>query len=70
VLTAEQRKRIRGNNQSVEVFTSLLWAVVYNYAYVARATTPGIFIAAPAGAEEMYQPENFGRSASDKVIIE
>jgi alpha-2-macroglobulin len=57
-------------DERVEAFTSLLWEGVYNYAYVARATTPGNFIVPPAKAEEMYQPETFGRSASDKVIIE
>lgn len=57
-------------DERVEAFTSLLWEGVYNYAYVALATTPGVFIAPPARAEEMYQPETFGRSASDRVIIE
>ena len=57
-------------DESVEAFSSLLWEGVYNYSYVARATTPGIFIAPPAKAEEMYEPETFGRSGSDKVIIE
>jgi alpha-2-macroglobulin len=37
---------------------------------VARATTPGTFVAPPAKAEEMYHPEVFGRSASDWVIVE
>ncbi len=53
-----------------EAFTSLLWDGVYEYSYVARATTPGTFIAPPAKAEEMYSPEVFGRSASDVVIVE
>lgn len=57
-------------DERVEAFTSLLWEGVYSYAYVARATTPGIFIVPPARAEEMYQPEVFGRSATDRVIIE
>jgi alpha-2-macroglobulin len=57
-------------DERVEAFTSLLWEGVYNYAYVARATTPGKFVVPPAKAEEMYQPETFGRSASDSVIIE
>ena len=39
------------------------------YVYYARATTPGEFIVPPAKAEEMYFPETFGRSASDKVVI-
>ncbi len=53
-----------------EAFTSLLWEGVYHYSYVARATTPGEFVVPPAKAEEMYTPEVFGRSASDRVIVE
>jgi uncharacterized protein YfaS (alpha-2-macroglobulin family) len=43
---------------------------VHSYSYVARATTPGTFVVPPAKAEEMYQPETFGRSSSAKVIVE
>ena len=57
-------------DERAEAFTSLLWEGVYNYAYVARATTPGTFVVPPTKAEEMYHPETFGRSASDKVIVE
>jgi hypothetical protein len=53
-----------------EAFTSLLWDGVYEYTYIARATTPGTFVVPPAKAEEMYSPEVFGRSASDVVIVE
>jgi len=53
-----------------EAFTAYLRDGVYNYSYVARATTPGEFVVPPAKAEEMYAPEVFGRSASDKVIVE
>jgi uncharacterized protein YfaS (alpha-2-macroglobulin family) len=37
---------------------------------VARATTPGEFVAPPARAEQMYEPETFGRSSTDRVVIE
>ncbi len=57
-------------DERVEAFTSLLWDGVYNYSYVARATTPGMFIAPPAKAEEMYHPETFGRGATDRVVVE
>jgi uncharacterized protein YfaS (alpha-2-macroglobulin family) len=57
-------------DERVEAFTSLLWEGVYNYSYVARATTPGVFIVPPTKAEEMYHPETFGRGASDRVVIE
>jgi uncharacterized protein YfaS (alpha-2-macroglobulin family) len=52
-----------------EAFTSLLWDGVYQYTYIARATTPGTFIVPPAKAEEMYSPDVFGRSSSDWVIV-
>ena len=57
-------------DQRAEAFTSLLWEGVYDYTYVARATTPGTFVVPPAKAEEMYSPEVFGRSGSDRVIVE
>ncbi len=57
-------------DERAEVFTSLLWDGVYEYSYIARATTPGQFVVPPAKAEEMYSPEVFGRSASDTVIVE
>jgi hypothetical protein len=56
-------------DERAEAFTSLLWDGVYEYTYVARATTPGTFVVPPAKAEEMYSPEVFGRSSSDIVIV-
>jgi uncharacterized protein YfaS (alpha-2-macroglobulin family) len=56
-------------DQRAEAFTTYLWDGVYTYSYVARATTPGEFVVPPAKAEEMYSPEVFGRSASDRVVI-
>ena len=52
-----------------EAFTSLLSAGTYDYTYLARATTPGIFVVPPTKAEEIYAPETFGRSASDTVVV-
>ncbi|KAA3645374.1 MAG: hypothetical protein DWQ07_12970 [Chloroflexi bacterium] len=57
-------------DERVEAFTTLLWDGVYEYTYVARATTPGTFVVPPAKAEEMYSPEVFGRSGSDWVVVE
>jgi len=57
-------------DERAEAFTPLLWEGVYEYSYVARATTPGTFVVPPARAEEMYSPEVFGRSASDRVTVE
>jgi uncharacterized protein YfaS (alpha-2-macroglobulin family) len=57
-------------DERAEAFASLLWAGVYRYSYVARATTPGTFVVPPAKAEEMYSPEVFGHSSSARVIVE
>ena len=52
-----------------EAFTSFLSAGFYAFHYTARATTPGAFVVPPATAEEMYAPETFGRTATDRVLI-
>jgi len=57
-------------DERVEAFASLLWEGVHEYRYVARATTPGTFVVPPTKAEEMYAPETFGRSRTDRVIVE
>lgn len=57
-------------DERVEAFASLLRSGVHELSYVARATTPGRFVVPPAKAEEMYAPETFGRSASDRVTID
>jgi len=57
-------------DERAEAFTSLLWEGVYDYTYVARATTPGTFVVPPTKAEEMYHPETFGRSSTDRVVVE
>jgi uncharacterized protein YfaS (alpha-2-macroglobulin family) len=56
-------------DERVEAFASLLWDGVYDYTYVARATTPGDFVVPPPKAEEMYDPETFGRGAADRVVV-
>ena len=57
-------------DERAEAFTPYLWAGVYQYSYMARATTPGAFVAPPAKAEEMYAPETFGRSGTDWIVVE
>ena len=57
-------------DERAEAFTSLLWEGAYEYVYICRATTPGQFVVPPTKAEEMYAPETFGRSGSDRVTVE
>ena len=37
--------------------------------YVARATTPGVFVRPPAHAEEMYNPALQGRSDGGRFVV-
>ncbi len=53
----------------VVLFADRLPAGVYEYTYLARATTLGRFVVAPVKAEEMYHPETFGRSATTVVEV-
>jgi uncharacterized protein YfaS (alpha-2-macroglobulin family) len=57
-------------DERVEAFARQVWAGVHTYRYVARATTPGSFVVPPAKAEEMYHPETFGRTGTDRVIVD
>ncbi len=49
-------------DERVVYFATVLWPGTYTLAYVARATTPGVFVRPPAHAEEMYNPAVNGRS--------
>ena len=52
-----------------EAFATYLQGGVYDYSYLAKATTDGTFVAPPARAEQIYAPETFGRGASDRVVV-
>ncbi|CAM4840593.1 unnamed protein product, partial [Rotaria magnacalcarata] len=57
-------------DERAEAFRSILWPGVYEWSHVMRATCAGTFITPTAKAEEMYSPENFGRCATEMVIID
>ena len=40
------------------------------FTYVVRATTAGTFRTAPARAEEMYEPEVFGRTPTAVITVQ
>ncbi|WP_394832405.1 hypothetical protein LVJ94_38430 [Pendulispora rubella] len=63
-----QHENMRDNR--VEAFATLVWDGVHPYTYVARATTPGTYVVPPPKAEEMYNPETFGRGPGDRLIVE
>ena len=54
----------------VLLFADSLPAGVHHYEYLARAVTPGSFVVGPLRAEEMYNPEVFGRTGVIDFTVE
>jgi uncharacterized protein YfaS (alpha-2-macroglobulin family) len=61
--------RVERHDDRVLLFATRLAEGEHVFSYVARATTAGTFRTAPAHAEEMYEPEVFGRTATDVVTV-
>jgi uncharacterized protein YfaS (alpha-2-macroglobulin family) len=53
----------------VVLFSDRLPSGVYEYTYLARATTLGTFVVPPLKASEMYHPEVFGRNGTAIVEV-
>ncbi|MBU1535886.1 hypothetical protein KKF84_11245, partial [Myxococcota bacterium] len=51
------------------IFWNRMPAGTYSYSYYARSTTLGRFITPPMKAQELYEPENFGRTGTDIVHV-
>jgi alpha-2-macroglobulin len=68
--TSNDWQHIEMRDNRSEAFSMHLAEGTHHFAYTARATIPGTFVAAPAKAEEMYSPETFGRSAGTTVVVE
>lgn len=60
---------IERHDDRVQLFATRLAEGEHTFSYLVRATTAGTFITAPAHAEEMYEPEVFGRTGSVTVEV-
>jgi uncharacterized protein YfaS (alpha-2-macroglobulin family) len=60
---------VERHDDRIQLFATRLSEGVHTFIYVARATTAGSFRTAPAHAEEMYEPEVFGRTATAVIEI-
>jgi len=60
---------VERHDDRVQLFATRLAEGHHEFSYVVRATTAGAFRTAPAHVEEMYEPEVFGRTASDVVDV-
>lgn len=56
-------------DDEVRLYADYMPPGIHTYRYVARATTPGTYTHPPATAEEMYEPENFGRTGAEVFTV-
>ena len=61
---------VQRHDDRVELFATRLSEGRHQFTYVARAITAGTFRTAPARAEEMYEPEVFGRTATAVITVQ
>jgi uncharacterized protein YfaS (alpha-2-macroglobulin family) len=61
--------RVERHDDRVELFATRLSEGRHTFSYIVRATTAGTFRTAPARAEEMYEPEVFGRTATAVIEV-
>jgi uncharacterized protein YfaS (alpha-2-macroglobulin family) len=61
---------VERHDDRVHLFATRLSEGVHEFSYIARATTAGTFRTAPAHAEEMYEPEVFGRTATATIEVQ
>ena len=61
--------RVERHDDRVLLFATRLGEGQHVFSYLARATPAGTFRTAPAHAEEMYEPEVFGRTPTDLVTV-
>jgi uncharacterized protein YfaS (alpha-2-macroglobulin family) len=57
------------DDAEVRLYADYMPPGVHRFRYVARATTPGTFDHPPTTAEEMYEPENFGRTSGGTFVV-
>jgi alpha-2-macroglobulin len=60
---------VERHDDRIQLFATRLSEGLHTFLYIVRATTAGSFRTAPAHAEEMYEPEVFGRTATAVIEI-
>ena len=60
---------VERHDDRVLVFATRLSEGHHEFSYVVRATTAGVFVTAPARAEEMYEPEVLGRTSTQTIEV-
>ena len=61
---------VERHDDRIQLFATRLDEGRHEFSYIVRATTAGTFRTAPAHAEEMYEPEVFGRTETAIVEVQ
>jgi alpha-2-macroglobulin len=61
--------RVERYDDRVQIFATRLSEGQHEFTYIVRATTAGTFRTAPARAEEMYEPDVFGRTTTTVIEV-
>jgi alpha-2-macroglobulin len=61
--------RVEKFDDRVQLFATRLGDGKHEFTYLVRATTSGLFFAAPAWVEQMYEPEVNGRTSPMKIEV-
>ena len=61
--------RVERHDDRIQLFATRLDEGEHTFSYIVRATTAGTFRTAPARAEEMYEPEVFGRTSTTVIEV-
>jgi alpha-2-macroglobulin len=57
------------DDAEVRLYARYMPPGIHTWRYLVRATTPGRYTHPPATVEEMYEPENFGRTGGGPIAI-
>ncbi len=61
---------VERHDDRIQLFATRLDVGRHEFSYIVRATTAGTFRTAPAHAEEMYEPEVFGRTETAVIEVQ
>ena len=57
------------DDDGLKLYATYMPPGIHTFSYLARATTPGNYALPAARVEEMYRPENFGRTEQGRFTV-
>jgi uncharacterized protein YfaS (alpha-2-macroglobulin family) len=60
---------VEPGRDKISVFSDMIPPGVYEYNYLIRPVTPGVYLTPGPTVSEMYAPDNFGRGAGQSITV-